>query len=721
VLLGTCNFQFSQFDNLVEKTNTYKTYAEFNYDISDTAKFHIEGMYSYLNMPHWNSSPAYPPNSLFGPDRVVPATNPGLIQYKKDYPQLFTALPAGTTLDTVEVYQRSRFLGVNGREGKPLSAYRRATTYRIATALTGEAFDGAFGYNLAVSYSNRNRKSNGYDMPVQNMAFALNGLGGPDCTPGGSNPATSTAGQGPCGWFNPFSEAINFSAITKSFNPTFVPAVANSPEMIAWLTQEGSAREINELLVWDAVFDKELDIQLPGGSVGWAGGVQARNEKYQTELSRVANRAKAPCPWTNPYAVTLGFTTADQLSPNCNPPNGELAFGVPGDNANTSRTVYGAFTELALPITDTINVQTALRYEDYGSDGGSTVDPKIAIKWQALNWLALRGSFQTTFRGPPQSYLSGVNTYLQNIPAANAYRAVNIVGNPELNPESATVFNTGIIIEAAGFTGTIDYWNFDFKDPFQIESAGQLLTAYTNNGCFFGGAGAPNTSVGAPNAGPITPTCQDLRPHIEPLGSTAANLAAVNTNIINGSKINTNGVDITAQYVFDLSFGQFTLGAEATHTLEYTSDDFKDLGGTVLAPGGDFAGLENIGLNPFYPLPDWKGNTFVRFARDNWRFSYTVRYVTSFRDNSPPPFSNAANTLYNAVANADLRSIDSMLTQDATLIYTWKDLMVSGSVYNLADEDPPQVYAAQEFDPYTHNPLGRMWKLQLTYTLGAPK
>ena len=135
---------------------------------------------------------------------------------------------------------------------------------------------------------------------------------------------------------------------------------------------------------------------------------------------------------------------------------------------------------------------------------------------------------------------------------------------------------------------------------------------------------------------------------------------------------------MSAQYVFDLSIGQITLGAEATHTLEYTSDDFKDLGGTVLAPGGDFNGLENISLNPFYPLPDWKGNAFLRYARDNWRFSYTVRYVTSFRDNSPPAFSNAANTLYNAVANADLRSIDSMMTQDVTLIYTWKDLTVVG-------------------------------------------
>src|SRR5262249_45342873 len=162
----------------------------------------------------------YPPNSLFGPDRVIPATNPGLQQYKIDYPQLFTNLPPTTTLNTVEAYQRSRIRGVNGIDGKPISAYRRVQTFRVSTGLTGEAFDGGIGYNFAVSYSSRNRKSNGFDMQVQGMAFALNGLGGPNCTPGGANPATSTPGVGPCQWFNPFSEGIAYSAFTKSVNPT---------------------------------------------------------------------------------------------------------------------------------------------------------------------------------------------------------------------------------------------------------------------------------------------------------------------------------------------------------------------------------------------------------------------------------------------------------------------------------------------------------------------
>ena len=71
---GPCAFQFTFFDNLIEKTNTDKYYGELNYDVSDTSRFHVEALYSYLDMPHWNSSPGYPPNSLFGPIASFPQT-----------------------------------------------------------------------------------------------------------------------------------------------------------------------------------------------------------------------------------------------------------------------------------------------------------------------------------------------------------------------------------------------------------------------------------------------------------------------------------------------------------------------------------------------------------------------------------------------------------------------------------------------------------------------
>jgi len=698
LLFGTCNFQFTYFDNIIEKSDTYKTFVEGNYDFSDTTTLHVEGLYSVMDMPNWKSSPSYPPNSLYGPDRIIPDNHPGLVQYKADYPELFTNLPAGETIDTVDVYQRSRFLGVNGRDGKPLSAAFKTTTYRFAMDLKGE-FSG-FNYDAGVTWSKRHRSTNGYDMQVQGMAFALNGYGGPDCTPGGTDPATSTQGQGPCQWFNPFSQGIQSSAVAGIDNPTYVPALGNPQEMIDWLTLRGQGKFDNELLVWDLVLDGETSIQLAGGTVGWAAGIQARREKYDTDLNDVSNAAIEPCPWTNPFAVDLGFTTPDQLTPNCDVKFGLVAFGVPADEQSTSRTVYAAFGELAIPITDTLDMQLAIRFEDYGSNGGQTVDPKLAVRWQALDWLAMRGSVSTTFRGPPQSYLGGVDTVLQNIPAASAYRAVNYVGNPDLDAEKAVAANFGLIFERDGLSATVDYWYFDFSDPFQLESAGQILNAYSANDCQ--GNGTPQNPFGT---GVGTPVCDDLRPRFVPEGTTQAGLASVDTYYINGSDITTSGVDVSVDYTFPALEGEFSIGTTGTYTIEYDSDDFKSKNGTLLAEGGDFVGLMNIGQNPFYPLPDLKGNAYLRYNRGGLNLSYTMRYVHDYKDEG--------------AANPYLQDVDDNITHDFTAVYSWRDITVSASAFNFTDEDPPEVYLPQNYDPYTHSPNGRMYKLQLTYTIGG--
>ena len=41
------------------------------------------------------------------------------------------------------------------------------------------------------------------------------------------------------------------------------------------------------------------------------------------------------------------------------------------------------FGELALPVSDDIDIQIALRYEDYGGSIGDTIDPKLAVSWRA--------------------------------------------------------------------------------------------------------------------------------------------------------------------------------------------------------------------------------------------------------------------------------------------------------------------------------------------------
>ena len=86
--LGSCGFQYTFFDNLIEKTKQSKVYSEFNFDLTENSTFHIEGPYSFVDLPAWNTSPSYPPQSLFGPDRYALADHPGLVDMRAKYPDL---------------------------------------------------------------------------------------------------------------------------------------------------------------------------------------------------------------------------------------------------------------------------------------------------------------------------------------------------------------------------------------------------------------------------------------------------------------------------------------------------------------------------------------------------------------------------------------------------------------------------------------------------------
>jgi outer membrane receptor protein involved in Fe transport len=343
-------------------------------------------------------------------------------------------------------------------------------------------------------------------------------------------------------------------------------------------------------------------------------------------------------------------------------------------------------------------MQLAVRFEDYGGNVGSTIDPKAAFSWNFAEGFTFRGSASTTFRGPPQSILTGTGTALQFIPAQNAFKAVDVNGNPDLKPEKAVSTNFGLVYQNEVFYGSIDYWRFDFTDPFQTESAQQITTAYFDTyQCFDGGAG-----VG-------TAECDALRMQVFPEGTNAAQLERIDTNWINGGDVDTSGIDIFAQYDFtDVFGGTLGLGLQGTYTIEYKSDDFLSINGVTLSEGGDFVGFLNDG-DPFTPKPEVQGNVFMRWDRDIHNAQFIVRYVDSYEDVRPG----------RSTVN-DLSKVDSFVTLDLHYNVTLFDnAFVSLSVLNLTDEDPPAASTDLNYDPFTHNPFGRMIKLGLRYSFGG--
>ncbi len=126
-----------------------------------------------------------------------------------------------------------------------------------------------------------------------------------------------------------------------------------------WCWKRRVARPTN-LLVWDVIFDGDTRHR----TAGWHRSAGPRASRRETKSTR---------PWlsaggqSRDISVSVdqslcgrpGIRQPSQLSPNCTIKTGVLAFGIPGDNANTSRTVYALFGEFALPVTDSINMQAA--------------------------------------------------------------------------------------------------------------------------------------------------------------------------------------------------------------------------------------------------------------------------------------------------------------------------------------------------------------------------
>ncbi|MBC7506892.1 MAG: TonB-dependent receptor plug domain-containing protein, partial [Sandarakinorhabdus sp.] len=58
---GLCRFSFIPFDNLIEEEDRYQGYIQADIDLSDTLKFHLEGLYAQTDLDSLGYSPSFPP------------------------------------------------------------------------------------------------------------------------------------------------------------------------------------------------------------------------------------------------------------------------------------------------------------------------------------------------------------------------------------------------------------------------------------------------------------------------------------------------------------------------------------------------------------------------------------------------------------------------------------------------------------------------------------
>lgn len=328
-----------------------------------------------------------------------------------------------------------------------------------------------------------------------------------------------------------------------------------------------------------------------------------------------------------------------------------------------SQDVWAAFAEVIIPFGDDLEVQLAVRREDYGGDVGDTTDPKIAFEYRPLQWLGFRGSWGTSFQAPTvrQTAAATSSAFIDD-PASptgpggslvcvstglNNNITVAVQGSPNLAPQESDNFNIGIVLQLDnGVDASLDYFDFDYEDLIAQSEGAQAIV---DNDC--ADDGVPNDPRVIRDAG--------------------GQLRQVNTEFVNIGSVETRGLDFNFRYSTEAGPGTLFLDAAATYVLDFDVSD----GATEF----DGVGSRNF-RNNFSTLPELRGHIGATYIMGNHSFTGKFRYIDDYENDQ----SNNGN-------------VDSWEVFDIQYNYVWTGLIGDGDtsltlgVNNVTDEDPPRL------------------------------
>ena len=708
---GFCRFQYTAFDNLAEDAERWQWFTEATFEISDTTTLSMEFLLTDSDVPGWGTSPSYPPNKLVDENRTVRANNPGLVDMASKYPDLYGAYAScdeaycmyggdggeqdaeGIPNDWQDV---AWFYGrYYGQDGPPRSHFRHSELMRFSAALDGEWGDK--GWQIALTYSESERESEGGDTMVYRDNRARQGLGGFECeaqVPNEYNAqgqlefslatVQANAGQGACQYWIPFSNSMSGSdpLVPNGTlnNPDFNPALDNERIREYMMTYGVGSGETSLLTIEGILTGQMSSFEMGGGQIDYALGFQYRDESYKTGVSGFYDGVQFPC--------SAGPEIKDCETGR----TGLFGFLPPSFPIDEDRDIWSAFAEFHFPFSDTVEGQLSIRHEDYGGETGSTTDPKVSVRWQVTDSIGLRASFGSTFRGPTLNQTVGSNSSssLQYVAATGAFKRIDTTGNPSLKPEEADTINIGFLVDRDGlffdsdnFYLTVDYWSYDFTDPLVTEPFTNIL----NLAC---------------PAGVCDPDGEYFDRLVFGGSTNVTDVEIININIVNGPDYETDGIDFTFKYGLEIGPGYFSADVTGTRILSFDIDSWE-FGGKY-----DALGRLNYGTSLARTLAEWKGHATLNYAWQDLNVRWITNYVDSYKYASaaPQPAGDA--------------TVGTYVTHDLHATYRFMDgkLAVTGSVINIEDDDPAFMSREMNYDAFTHNPFGRMYKLGITYSMG---
>lgn len=645
-----CQWSFVGYNNFVDPEERYKVFSQVSADLTDNVEAYGSILWS-SSKATWNTVPFFGATNAGANDSsgyfFIPRDNPG-------YNAFVAALPAAdrALYDPGVTYQGRQGLWLRARpdiltEPRKAGPREREWTMGVFGVRGSLPFDLGFLRNLNYDLSGMFQRRHAYiespDGLSDRYKLALQGLGGPACRPVSPDPFSplnnglrNNAAAGCYAW-NPFGNAA--AAATGS-------AEDNRADVRQWFLGRSSGDLQATYTVFDALIRGETSFSLPGGPIAFALGGQSL---YFRERTRY--------PGDNGYDV-----------PPASAPLHFLGVNTPKQFVTTTRR-RSVFLELAVPVLDTLDLQLAVRREDYRINAQTA--PRLAAAFHPAEWLTLRAGYERAFSIPTASF---ENVRLESfLPLGqNDFLPRTIRFGTNVSPEQSNNYELGVNIKPiAGLSFDVNLYRFDLKGLIGTESL------------------AVSDILRDPTTGRIIGAISDL---------------------INGPDVVTDGIDFAASYDWRALGGGFTATIDGTFLNKY---DLK-IPATATAPArvyhaGGFYNTRSAGAlgSPVSigSFPKLKINTTLTATFGKHSLTALARYIGSY--DIHPSVADCCN----------VGAIDDDLRFD--LFYTIRlfgdRTRLTVGVLNLTDVDPPLAPQELGYDTSTHSFMTRSAKVSLSH------
>lgn len=322
-----------------------------------------------------------------------------------------------------------------------------------------------------------------------------------------------------------------------------------------------------------------------------------------------------------------------------------LVGGSAGNSATGKRSVTALSAEAIFPVNDWLEIDAAIRYDDY-DDFGKATSPRIGATFTMIPKLTLKASYGQGFRAPDLSDLYGATSF--SAETATDYYGCEQVGtseadctgrqfstyigsNPDLGAEESETLSLGGTYEFLdGWFFSANFFSLTLKNAVEYVSAQDMLNVDYNTG--------------------------GNNPAVDRSGTETIIYAGYQNAV---SDVDRESFDFALNGSFDTDdFGSFMVSGSSTYYTKYETESIFGSGELVDAAG-------TLGF------PEWRTNGALRWTMGDWSASWSADYIGEST-------SSVSDTKYKGYS-----------TQNLAVSYDLSDMgVVRVGANNIGNKDP---------------------------------